>query len=188
MPVSSIVPVAVLGSACSLPEPSRVERGQGEDTAAIGSGGAADKDLIQELACSGDLPVYELWPYDVTIDWTELTENLWGESVDPAGFETVGLMVMAKGTTASSFVESMCEDAYDPPAVNEYVDAPAKDRTSIRTYELSFLGTHFNGATPGSVLWLLWSSSREPGIDIEMLAVLGVVDDGPTTVDVTWPR
>jgi hypothetical protein len=172
------IAVAMLGPACSLPPASGADE-RSQDT--------AREDRIRELACSGDLPVYEIWPYDVTIDWSHVTADLWDESLDPSTFETVALMSMGKDSSPELLLDSMCADDYDPPASQDYAEALAQGRTSIRTYELSFLGTHYNGSIPGSVLWLMWSSSRSPGMDIEMLAVLGVVDDGPTSVAVEWP-
>jgi hypothetical protein len=189
---SWVVSVALASHACRLPgsagsgvSPSDSETGELDDDGSI----TAADERLQTLACSGELPVYEICPCDVTIDWSHVTADLMGDPVDPSEFETVALALLDEDASAREVRDAICADTYDPSAseVHGYVDVSVEGKTSIVLSEMSFLGTPCGGAEAGSVMWLLWSSSDRPGMGVEMMVLLGVVDGGLSALDVEWP-
>jgi hypothetical protein len=115
-----------------------------------------------------------------------MTEDLFGNPVDPAGFETLGMVYSDVGLDA--FLADLCEGgAADAASVHGYVEGDARGRTALDLSSMSFLGTPAEPFEVGSTVELVWSRSDMPVVGVEMLVLLSVVDGGSESISVVWP-
>ena len=107
--------------------------------------------------CEGDVSLFEFCPCDVTIDWSRLTQDMFGAAVEPGTFRTLGLA----GFTHSSvddFLDDACDqDSLTAASAAGYVEARIEGDTCANIADMSFLDT------PGGTLTLgARTSSRGP--------------------------
>ncbi len=137
---------------------------------------------IRELVCYGEVPTYEACACDLDIEWSGVSQDLFGNEIAPAGFATVAILYA--DLEFKDLIADYCDDgAIRSQSVHGYVEAHARGQTSI---ELAS-----TGMTPfavGSMVELMWSSSRSPEAGVEMIALLLISDDSDSdSVSVAWP-
>ena len=137
----------------------------------------------QELACSGGIPQFDVCGCDAAVDWSSMTEDVVGNTIDP---EKLFRLAFVHFTASSDdLLASICggvplEDM-DP---DRYVDALISGRTSLSLSELSFLGTPFDphDLERGATWALLWSDSSELAGHTRMMALVSISDGGEDSV------
>ena len=142
---------------------------------------------LQEFACSGGLSVFEVCPCDVEVDWSRLTEDMFGEAVQPARFQNLGF---ARTTSVSvdEVLDAACDgDSLDAASTDGYVDVRIWGATSASLSEMSFLGTPADPPALGRTYWLFWSDYLDFNVGTRMAALVSVVEDGTDSIEIVWP-
>ena len=173
---------------CAVPDPGEPNVPPTEDEPTdTGLTPAEEAEALGEFVCAGGLPVFYVCPCDVEVDWSHLTEDMFGEPVQPERFELLGL---ARSTSSS--VEEVLDDACDEDSLTSasttgYADLEVLGLTSAYLSDLSFLGTPAAPLELGRTYWLFWSDDTQPGVGIRMAALASVVEDGANAIEMVWP-
>src|SRR4029079_5910293 len=110
-------------------------------------------------ACDGAIPVFSVCACDFAIDWSGITADLYGETVDPSGFEVVAWVRRSTEESGAEVLADVCEGRkISASDTQSYVDAEVVGATTAHLSELSFLGTPAELPEPGQTYWLWWAA------------------------------
>ena len=178
---------------CSVPEPGEPDVPHTQDgptdDGPTDDGPTEDErdEAVRAFLCDGGLSVFEVCPCDVEVDWSRVTEDVFGESVQPARFRNLGLVRMQTILSVEEILEAACAGDAEATATDGYVDLDIWGVTSASLSDMSFLGTPADPLEVGRTYWLFWSDDPEPGVGTRMMALVSVVQDGADSIDVVWP-
>ena len=174
---------------CALPNPGEPDVTHTEDEPTDDERAEDERDdAVRAFLCDGGLSVFEVCPCDVEVDWSRLTEDVFGEPVQPARLRNLGLARMTTILSVDEILDAAC--AGDEPAAastSGYVDLDIWGVTSASLSNMSFLGTPADPLELGGTYWLFWSDDTAPGVGTRMVALLSVVDEGADSIEVVWP-
>jgi hypothetical protein len=173
---------------CALPEPGAPEVTQTEDgpTDDVRSEDERDE-AVREFLCDGGLSAFEVCPCDVEVDWSRLTEDVFGEPVQPATFRNLGFARMTTTLSVDEILDEECAGDAEAASMDGYVDLDIWGVTSASLSDMSFLGRPADPLELGRTYWLFWSDESEPGVGTRMMALLSVVEDGADSIEIVWP-
>ena len=144
-------------------------------------------DATREFLCEGGVSVFEVCPCDVTVDWSRLTEDMFGEPVQPDTFRNLGLSRFLHGSV-DDFLDDACDDdSLTQVSFDGYVDLRIEGKTSAHLADMSFFGTPAPPPELGRTYMLVWSDEEQPGLGVRIVALLSVVEDGADSIEVVWP-
>jgi hypothetical protein len=181
--------LAILGCGCSGDGSTPFSDLGGDDTAETDDTGPKefDSDDIRELACDGALPVFAVCPCDFAIGWSGITADIYGEAVDPTGFEVLG-WTRSSYESAADVLTDICEGHdFSLSDTYGYADVDVAGATTTHLSEMAFLGTPVNVPEPGETHWLLWTATDQPGFGVRVVALVDVVDGGADSIEMVWP-
>jgi len=178
--------LAILG--CGAPEERTTFHDEGGDPAGTDEPTAEEEwEATKEFLCEGGVSVFEVCPCDVTVDWSHLTEDMFGEPVEPDSFRTLALAGFTHGSVDDVLDDACDEDSLTQASTAGYVEVRIEGETSADLADMGFLGTPGGTLELGRPYFLSWSDEVQPGVGTRMVALLFVVEDGDDVIEVVWP-